>query len=248
MRARVSFGALVICLFAACSKPPLRVGTTGDYRPFSIWDAHRGEFNGVDIDLARSFAKSQGREVVFVRTTWPTLMHDLTAGAFDVALSGISITPEREWDADFSLPYYHGSKIPIVRCSDKTKWKNLDQFDRPHVRIIYNPGGTNEVFARNNLPNASLDEEADNLKIVNRVASGEADAFFTDSIEAVYYTYHRNDVCRALEGAELAPFDIAAIGPHGSEEVDRLNTWLRLPASTHLTTAALKTHIADTSN
>lgn len=198
---------------------------------------------GLDIDLARAFAKADGRDVVFVRTSWPTLMTDLHAGAFDVALSGIAVTEGRAAMAEFSSPYYHGNKVAVIRCSEQTRFKNMTDFDKPNVRVLYNPGGTNEVFARSNLPNADLDVEANNPLIFERIAGNEADVFFTDSVEAVYYTYHRKVLCRAMVDANLAPFEIAAMALPGSPTLQRFDRWLRLPASTLLVTTSLKEHL-----
>ncbi len=36
----------------------LKVGTTGDYRPFTTLDKATGEYSGLDIDLARSLASA----------------------------------------------------------------------------------------------------------------------------------------------------------------------------------------------
>src|SRR5262249_43449598 len=80
---------LLIFLGACHAKPPLRVGTTGDYPPFSVWTG--AEPSGTDITMARAFAKAQGRDVVFVRTSWNNLLDDLRADWFSLAISGITV-------------------------------------------------------------------------------------------------------------------------------------------------------------
>ena len=72
----------------------LRVGTTGDYKPFS-YRTGTGTYVGLDIEMAESLAWSLGVKLELVATTWPTLMQDLAANRFDIAMGGISITPER---------------------------------------------------------------------------------------------------------------------------------------------------------
>ena len=79
----------------------LRVGTTGDYAPFSVQrnveesDAASRQFDGADIDLALDLGSALGVNVVFVHTSWPKLMADLRDGRFDIAMSGVSKTLER---------------------------------------------------------------------------------------------------------------------------------------------------------
>ncbi len=44
------------------------------------------EYEGFDIEVIRSFAKTTGIDVEFVPTTWPTLSADLASGKFDMVV------------------------------------------------------------------------------------------------------------------------------------------------------------------
>ena len=83
----------------------LRVGTTGDYKPYTYLDPATNAYSGMDIDVAEAFAKSLGVRVVFVATSWPTMTADLLADKFDVAMGGVSDSPEREAKGALSHPY-----------------------------------------------------------------------------------------------------------------------------------------------
>src|SRR5437870_12507945 len=119
----------------------LRIGTTGDYAPFSVESGD--QLSGADIDLAGELARRLHARPVFVRTSWPSLLQDLDGGEFDVAVGGISVTRAREAAAAFSMPYASGGKTIISRCRDATRYGGLAAVDRPGVRLIVNPGGTN---------------------------------------------------------------------------------------------------------
>ena len=161
----------------------LRVGTTGDYKPFSYRVAG-GDFIGLDVALAADLAKSLGVKLQLVPTTWGALMADLGDDRFDLAMGGVSISLERQKKAWFSIPYLRDGKTPIARCEDARKYQTLADIDRPEVRLIVNPGGTNERFARAQAPHATLAVFADNVAIFDRIAAGEADVMITDAIEA----------------------------------------------------------------
>ena len=72
----------------------LYVGTTSDYKPFTYIE--NGEHKGYDIEVAKLIAKELGVKVEFVPTTWKTLLDDLQAGKFDVAMGGITRTTKRQ--------------------------------------------------------------------------------------------------------------------------------------------------------
>ena len=143
----------------------LRVGTTGDYRPFTALDKTTGEYSGFDIDMARSLAQALGVQIKFVPTTWSKLAGDLAAGAFDIAMGGVSVTLDRQKTGFFSAPYLRDGKTPIARCADQEKFQTLAEIDRAGVKVIANPGGTNERFDRARLHAAEIVVYPDNLTI-----------------------------------------------------------------------------------
>jgi cyclohexadienyl dehydratase len=86
MLMRVVLVSIALCLAQAAlaedsrldeivKRGALRVCTPGDYKPFALAKAD-GSFEGLDVDLVQSMAKSLGVEAKFVKTAWPKLMDD----------------------------------------------------------------------------------------------------------------------------------------------------------------------------
>ena len=188
------------------AKGTLRVGTTGDYRPFSYLNKETGKFEGLDIDLAENLGKALGVKVEFVQTSWPNLMKDFSADAFDMAVGGVSITLDRAKKGSFTTPMMREGKTPIARCADKDKFQTLADIDKSGVRVIVNPGGTNERFARANLKAASIAVHNDNVTIFKEIAAGNADLMMTDASETVYQQKLNPSLC-AIHPEK--PFDFA---------------------------------------
>ncbi|TCP24963.1 cyclohexadienyl dehydratase [Scopulibacillus darangshiensis] len=168
-------------------KGVIRVGTTGDYRPFTYYDPESKTYEGYDIDAAKRLGKDLGVKVEFVKTSWPTLMEDLRHNKFDIAMGGISRSLDREKKAHFSKPYIDFGKSPLIRKEDKDKYKSLSDIDQPDVTIGVNPGGTNEKFVKEHIKQAKVKVVQDNLDIPKMVAEGKVDVMITDSVEARYY-------------------------------------------------------------
>lgn len=163
------------------------VGTTGDYKPFSFYDNKVNDYVGYDIDAARMLGEALGVEVVFVPTTWPTLMKDLLDDKFDIAMSGITRTYARQKVAHLSHGYFPFGKSPLIRAADKAKYTSLEAIDQPGVKIGVNPGGTNERFVRANITKATVTVHPKNAEIPGLVANGTFDVMITDSPEAIRY-------------------------------------------------------------
>jgi len=184
----------------------LRVGSTGDYKPFTYLDKAKNEFSGFDIDFAESLGKALGVKVEFVQTSWPNLMKDFEANKFDVAMGGISVTLDRQKKAFFSEPYLREGKTPIALCQNKDKFQTLEQINKPGVRVITNPGGTNEKFARANAASADIKVHNDNTTIFDEIVKGDADLMMTDSSETLYQQKLKPQLC-AIHPDK--PFDFA---------------------------------------
>src|SRR5207248_3486447 len=72
----------------------LRVGTTGDYTPFSLRRAD-GSYEGADIEMAHDLAERLGVRVTFVPTIWVELLDDFLADRFNIAMGGVTVTAAR---------------------------------------------------------------------------------------------------------------------------------------------------------
>lgn len=173
----------------------LKIGTTGDYKPFSYANPETKQFEGLDIDMMESLAKAIGVKAEFVKTAWPNLMADFTADKFDVAAGGVSVSLERQKKGFFSIPYMVDGKTPIARCADKDKFQTLAEIDKPGVRAIVNPGGTNERFARDNLKQATIEVYKDNVTIFDQIVAGKADLMITDASETMLQQKLHKELC-----------------------------------------------------
>jgi cyclohexadienyl dehydratase len=204
----------------------LRVGTTGDYPPFSLLTD--SGYQGIDIDMANDLAASLGVKLTLVATSWPALSRDLTDGRFDVAMSGVSRSTERQKIGFLSTPYYHGGKSPIARCKDAARFTSLEAIDNPGVRVIVNPGGTNQAFVTNNIHKAQVIVYDDNTGIFDRIIAGEADVMITDAIEVRLQAARHEGLCATMPDKFLSYLDKAYLMPGDIRLKEYVDTWLEL--------------------
>jgi cyclohexadienyl dehydratase len=175
----------------------LKVGFTGDYAPFSLYDA-KGNLTGADVTMAHDLAKTLGVKLAIVPSTWKAMETDLEQGRFDIAMGGVSVTPDRERIGDFSIPILHDGKRPIVRCVDRNRLTSIASINQPEVRVVFNLGGTNERFARKHFPRAQLKEDRDNRTMFDELAARRADVIVTDGSEVNYQAQrHPGVLCPA---------------------------------------------------
>jgi cyclohexadienyl dehydratase len=202
----------------------LRVGTTGDYKPFSF-RAPDGSYHGADIAMARSLAASLGVKLVFVPTEWAKLSQDFAADRFDVAVGGVTILPAREAIADFSTATVVDGKRPIVRCADRERFDSIAAINQPGVRVVVNPGASNEAFARANFPRATLTVFPDNVTIFDEIAAGREDLMVTDGIEVDHQVLMHKALCAAAVPAPFTRLEKAYMLPRDPAFVAAVDAW-----------------------
>ena len=205
----------------------IRVCTPGDYNPFSL-QRPDGGFEGLDIDLVQSAAKSLGVEVVMVKTAWPTLMKDFIDKC-DVAVGGISVTTDRQKTAFFTTPYMVNGKAPITKCENVARFQTIADIDKPNVTVIENPGGSNERFARANFKQAKIVIFPDNVTIFDEILKGNADVMISESVETIVQAKLRPGLCAVNPDKPLQYGEMAWLLPRGDSTMKAwMDTWMHL--------------------
>lgn len=183
----------------------IRVGTPGDYRPFSILE--NGKYSGHDIDVIEMMARELGVEIQYVPTSWPTIMKDYADDKFDIAVGGLARTLTRAKAAELLPPYAPFAKVALVRVEQKDKFKKPEDLNRPDVRVIKNPGGTNEIYVDTNLKKAQVALHPVNNEIPGMIAEGKGDVMITEHDEARAYVKKDARLYAAYMDAPLTPFN-----------------------------------------
>ena len=97
----------------------LRIGSDTTYPPMEMVDEKTGEIIGFDVDLVDAICERINCVPQFVTTAWDGIFAALQQGEFDMVVSGVSITPERDKQMDFSDPYLVVSQAIMVQIDDE---------------------------------------------------------------------------------------------------------------------------------
>lgn len=197
----------------------IRIGTTGDYRPMSYLNKETGQYEGFDAALSEKIAESLHVKVEYVSTTWKTLAADTQAGKFDIAICGITRTYDRARTMEMSDGYLLFGKTILCRDGDVAKYQSIADMNRPEVRVMVNPGGTNEKFAHEYLPNATIIVHEQNAEIPGLVAEGQADIMITETMEAIRYEKMDSRLAAPLAKAPFTKNRFGVLMAKGDQEL-----------------------------
>ncbi len=203
--AAVSIGLLAVGLLGnawAAPSIPWKVGTDPTFPPFEFRDNQTGEISGFDIQLVRAIGKEAGHPIELVALPFDGLVPALQSRSVDLAISAMTITPERARAIDFSRPYFQAGQAIVVRDGGPqvSGFKDLQGL-RLAVQI-----GTTGALEAAKVPAAKVSNFDSTPLALQELANGNADAVVSD-VPAILY---------AIDQAKLTGLRIA--GEHLSTE------------------------------
>lgn len=157
----------------------LRVGLEAGYMPFEMRDK-RGNIIGFDVDLAKLMARSMGVKVSFVNTQWDGIIPALLTDKFDILISGMTITPERNLQVNFSDPYLTIGQTALLARRHAGTVKTVQDLNDARYVIATKLGTTGEIAAKRYLGKARLKTFETEADAALEVRNGRADAFVYD--------------------------------------------------------------------
>ncbi|WP_099826229.1 transporter substrate-binding domain-containing protein [Oceaniglobus indicus] len=151
----------------------IRIGLSV-FVPWAMRDLN-GELVGFEIDVGRALAEDMGVDVEFVPTSWDGVIPALVAGNFDVIISGMSITAERNLTVNFTNPYAY-SGLTILANTALTEGFTLEDYNSPDVTFAARRGGTPSSVIQQLFPQAKLLQFDEDGAATQEVLNGNAHA------------------------------------------------------------------------
>jgi len=150
-----------------------------EYYGISYINPRTQELVGIDIDLAKEFAKTLGVDIVFKESSFATLVQDVTSHYCDIAMFAIGHTPERKEHLSLTTPHLASDVYAITSKSNRriNVWEDID---KEGVIVAVAKGTYHVALMQKSLKNAKL-LIVDSLHAREQeVEAGRADVFMSD--------------------------------------------------------------------
>jgi cyclohexadienyl dehydratase len=208
------------------SNKVLRVGTTMDTPVFSMKNAS-GQLEGFDMDALATLGNALGVQIEYVKMTFGTMLPDLAADKFDMAMSGMGRTMDRARVATFSKPYMRYGKLLMIRAADREKYKSLADLDKPGLKIAYNRGGLNDRFANTEFKQATPAGYPSNELATADLLAGKVDAQVQDSTAAIYMSRQNPQLAAMSPESIFHPVYVAILMRREDQTLQNyVNIWI----------------------
>jgi len=157
----------------------LRVGMEPGYMPFELVN-QKSEIIGFDVDMAKRMAKAMGVELELVSTAWDGIIPALMTNKFDVIMSGMTLTQERNMSINFAPPYIVIGQSILVKKDLAATIKSYNDLNNAKYTVASKLGTTGEQATKRMIPNAKYISYETEQEGVLELVNGKIDAFIYD--------------------------------------------------------------------
>lgn len=157
----------------------LLVGLEAGYLPFEMADK-KGDFIGFDVDIAKEMAKAMGVKLTIVNTSYDGIIPALLTKKFDIIMSGMTVTQERNLKVNFADPYIVVGQTILLNKKHEgvvTSYKDLND---PKYTVASKLGTTGEQAIKRLMPKATYKSFEVESEAGLEVLNGNADATIYD--------------------------------------------------------------------
>lgn len=206
------FGGLVLvastCLLTACGssdkkdtsvsdikdKGTMVVALNPEFAPFEFKTLVDGKDTivGADVKIAEAIGEELGVKVKFSSMSFNNVLASLQSGKADIAISGISATPERKKAYNFSEPYYESENVVLIKKTDLDKYTKTTSLDG--LSVGTQKGTIQETVASEQLKGSKVVALTQNGEMINELKNGQIQAVVLEKPIAEGYVANNDDL------------------------------------------------------
>lgn len=164
----------------------LKVGTEIGYPPMEYFDEDGATPIGFDMELAQALADDMGLKLELVDTAWDGIFAGVDTDKYDVILSSVSFTEDRNQNYLLSKTYV--ANAPVIVVPNDSKIADIKDCDGKSVAVQMET--TADYLMQDQIAAGLKTDLRQYEKVINafdELLAGRVDAVCTDSVVAAYY-------------------------------------------------------------
>ena len=201
-------------------KEKLIMVTEAGFAPYEFYDGE--EIVGVDVEIAKKIAEKTGKELEIKDTDFDSLINEVKTGKADFAAAGLSITPERLEEVDFSIEYAVSKQVIVVK--NESNAETIDDFNGKKVAVQL--GTIADLVLSDENPEVELVQHKKYLLAVEDLKADKVEAIVLDSLPAQEIVA-KNPEFKILEKELLVDKYGIAVQKGNKELLDDINEVLK---------------------
>jgi polar amino acid transport system substrate-binding protein len=164
----------------------------GTFLPWAMRDK-QGNWVGFEIDVSTKLAKDMGVELELLPTQWDSIIPGLIASKYDFIVGGLSITPARQEQVDFTQPYSSSGQglAANKQLASGLTWP--DGYNDAKVTFTCRRGVAGCKLIEEKWPKATLRQFDDDAIAFQEVINGNAHAVISSEPKPTFFSLQNPD-------------------------------------------------------
>ena len=205
----------------------LIMGTNAQFPPYEYFEGD--EIVGIDAEIAGAIAEKLGLELVIENMEFDSIITAIKTGKVDIGLAGMTVTPERMEEVNFSDPYAKGVQAVIV-TEDSVITSVDDLFAEGANNIVgVQRNTTGDIYATGDIEEKGLgkmDRYSKGADAVMALTTGKVDCVIIDNEPAKAFVSEVDGI--KLLDTQYTEEDYAAVmNKENTELYEAVNTALQ---------------------
>ncbi len=187
-----------------------------------------GKLIGFDADVANKVAEDMGVKVELVLTAWDGIIPALYLGKFDVIISGMIISPDRNLTVNFTVPYATDGLGLVANKKLAGSFKGIEDFNKPGVKLTVRRGTTPYIaLIRKLFPKATMLEFDDDDLALKEVLDGKAHAVLSGEPRPTFWRLdHPDSLIQPIDVPLMLNLRAFAIRKGDVDSLNFFNNWI----------------------
>jgi arginine/lysine/histidine transporter system substrate-binding protein len=203
----------------------LTMSTNAEFEPFEYKE--NGDIVGIDVEIANKIAEKLNLELNINDVAFDSLIMELQTNKCDFVAAGMTVTPDREKNVDFSEPYFDASQAIIVPTGSDIQTPE----DLNGKTVGVQQGTTGDTYCTNE--DGSSEVQVDSVKRYNKGAdaisdliSGRIDAVVIDDFPATKFVQNNPDKIVKLDDSLTTEEYAIAVQKDNTALLEQINSVL----------------------
>lgn len=197
-------------------KATLTMATNAEFPPYEFYE--NNAVTGIDADVAQAIADKLGMELVIQDMAFDSVLVAVQSGQADIGMAGMTITPERLENADFSVPYAETYQVVIV--AEDSAISTIDDLVGKKIGVQTNTTG--DIYATDDYGDDNVKRYNKGAEAVVALTQGMIDAVIIDREPAKVFVAN-NEGLTILETEYAIEEYAIAFAKNNTELYDQVN-------------------------
>lgn len=170
----------------------LIMATEAGFAPYEFYEG--SQIVGVDVEIAKKIAERLGKELVVKDVAFDSIINEVNSGKADFGAAGMSITPEKQKQVDFTIEYAISNQVIVVKKDNNTIKESADLHGKT---VAVQLGTTADLYfdnEQNGYSDVKVITEKKFLAAAEDVKAGKADAIVMDQLPAQELVKQNSDL------------------------------------------------------